>query len=362
MQLKKSGVLLIMILSFLFSGCQTKANQTAQKNTQEGKSIKFNFFSFKKGGSSVQTGINGKNVGQIDKFLDIDLGTNLKNVKLAEGITLPIMVKGEYYVYKVPQVISSIFKAGTSISGDRATITIAKGGSTDLNLNGLKRGIQVDLANLVSDGNSWKVIPTPIVEEIGSLKVNSKDSLLNRKLILYFCYPVYNELEFSLKVPPKNDLNPRSGSNLIADIKGNDGEIKFNIKGNGYGTSQGKFIVQLVITPQLNNVKVGEDGEIMLAHEKMNECGSPVDPYKRYKYPIYLELEPENNNNNVDIKCNNENNNIYDMRVSQSGIYCKITINMEDVEKIVYLKLKTAYTLVKKEEVDNIGIIIDRLQ
>jgi len=360
MRLKSLLLFSLFGISFLLVGCQNQTNESnvAEKGKNQDSNLKFNFFSFNKGSTSSSGGVEEKTIGNINKFLELDIGTQLENVRLGGGVSLPIIIQGSYYVYKEPSNVGNVFKAGTSISGGKATITVAKGGSTDLNLEGFNKIITVDLANLVNIDNSWKVIPIPFVKEIGTLEAEGKDSLLNRKLILYFCYPVYNEIDFSIKVPPKGDLNPRSGNDLIVETKGNDGEITYQISGNGYGTTKDEFIVQLSIKPQLGDVKVGEDGSLMLAHEKMSNCGSPVDPYKRNKYPIYLELESESGK----VSCSGDNNgNIYDMRVSKGGIYCKITVKMDDTEKIINLKLKTAYTLVKKEEIDNIGVIVDQI-
>jgi hypothetical protein len=356
MNLKKLTIFSLLAFSFVLTGCQNQVNSSKDGNTAKNSvDTKFNFFSFNKGSVS-SGGDEGKEIGSIDEFLKLDLGTKLDNVKLGEDISIPIIIQGEYYVYKEPDSgASAAFVAGTSISGHTATITVAKGGSTDLTLENFKDRFTVDLANLIDTGNTWKVLPTPIVEEIGSLKSSSKDSLLNRKLVLYFCYPVYNEVEFSIKVPAKNDLNPKRGDEVIDNIKANDGEIKFNLDANGFGTTKGNFIVQLKITPELRNVEVGNDGNLMLAHDKMTTCGSPIDPYRKYKYPVYIKLEGENN---IDIDCSSKNN-IYDMRANKYGIVCKLKIPMEDVEKIINMKLKVAYTLVKKEEVDNIGTILD---
>ncbi|HIQ50999.1 MAG TPA: hypothetical protein EYH54_03430, partial [Nautiliaceae bacterium] len=174
MRLKSLLLFSLFGISFLLAGCQNQTNESnvAEKGKNQDSNLKFNFFSFNKGSTSSSGGVEEKTIGNINKFLELDIGTQLENVRLGGGVSLPIIIQGSYYVYKEPSNIGNVnvFKARTSISGGKATITVAKGGSTDLNLVGFNEKITVDLANLVNIDNSWKVIPIPFVKEIGTLE------------------------------------------------------------------------------------------------------------------------------------------------------------------------------------------------
>jgi hypothetical protein len=353
---------LIVSSAFLITGCQAKASTQSDSGNNNVAQKGFSFFHIGNSPtSSASNSNNEKDLNSIKDFFDFTVTlAKDKEVKLTEGVSFPIFLSGSYYVYTSPS-ISFNYGAGTSITGNTATITYKFGYSTSLSVDPEQGSVTVNLAQLVpdKDGN-YKVSPSIVNQILANLKVaNDVKTLLSANLMAYICYPVYKEQEFKLKVPPKNQLTAveQGSATLVPD----NGEISFKV--DYTGQPQGDYYLYiLTISPVFKeDITLNPEGDswTSLASSDMPSCGGVKPASEGGIFPFYFQILAENAN--LNIQCNPQSTlgpNIYDMKIiKDSSIVCKVSIPRDDVEKEVLFKIKTAYTIVKKDTISDLKIL-----
>ncbi|MEO2154433.1 MAG: hypothetical protein ABGW69_01360 [Nanoarchaeota archaeon] len=352
---------LIISSAFLITGCQAKTSTQSDSVNNNVAQKGFSFFHIGNSNAVSTLSSNEKDLNSIKAFFDFTVTlAKDKEVKLTEGVSFPIILNGLYYVYTNPSV-SFNYGAGTSITGNTATITYKFGYTTSLSVNPEQGSVTVNLAQLVpdKDGN-YKVSPSIVNQILANLKVaNDVKTLLSANLMAYICYPVYKEQEFKLKVPPKNQLTAveQGSATLVPD----NGEISFKVDYTGQPQEDYYFYI-LTISPIFKEeITLNPEGNswTSLASSDMSSCGGVKPASEGGVFPFYFQILAENTN--LNIQCNPQSTlgpNIYDMKIiKDSSIICKVSIPRDDVEKEVTFKIKTAYTIVKKDTISDLKIL-----